>query len=218
MKLVVISDTHERFHRQEDLPPADLLIHCGDFTNQGYLNKVEEFARWLHYVADKYTKIIVIAGNHDLTFDEPEMSRGSRKLTECGPSNLIYLNHSQYIFNDIVIFGSPFTPRFGDWAFNVDRGASLAAKWANIPANTDILVTHGPAYGILDPGRLEEHVGCEALTTRLKMIAPRLHLFGHCHNGYGRYREAVDSTTLHINSASCDEMHNLVNKPQIIIL
>ena len=215
MKLVVLSDTHEHFHRLEDLPPADLLVHCGDFTNQGNLKRVAEFADWLHRIADRYIRIIIVAGNHDRTFDEPGKSRGQHRLQENGPSNIIYLNHSQYIFNDTVIFGSPFTPRFGDWAFNVERGQPMADKWASIPHNTNVLITHGPARGILDPGRHEEHVGCDDLAARIAAVKPRLHVFGHCHSGYGRVN---CRSTLHVNAASCDEMHNLVNAPQVISL
>lgn len=213
MKIVAISDTHEHFHRQDDMPPADLLIHCGDFTNQGNLKRVAEFAEWLHRVSDKYTRIIVVAGNHDRTFDEYEPSRGRHRLQENGPANIIYLNHSKYIFNDTVIFGSPFTPRFGDWAFNVDRGPRIAEKWAAIPANTNILITHGPPRNILDPGRMEEHVGCDDLAARVQIIRPRLHVFGHCHSGYGRVSLGQ---TLFVNAACCDELHNLVNEPQVI--
>jgi Icc-related predicted phosphoesterase len=215
IKVVAISDTHENFHRQEDIPPADLLIHCGDFTNQGSLKKVTEFADWLRRISENYTNIIIVAGNHDRSFDEPEPSRGHQRLQEDGPSNIIYLNHSQYIYNDIVIFGSPYTPRFGDWAFNVERGSALAEKWADIPPNTNILITHGPARGILDPGRSEKNVGCDQLAERIAIVKPKLHVFGHCHDGYGKVQ---CGETLHVNAASCDEQHNLINAPQVIYI
>jgi hypothetical protein len=35
--------------------------------------------------------------------------------------------------------------------------------WDKIPADTDVLITHGPPYGILDLTYDDEKVGCEEL-------------------------------------------------------
>lgn len=43
-------------------------------------------------------------------------------------------------------------PEFGGWAFNLPRGTPCLEKWNNIPDDTDILITHGPALGRFDGG------------------------------------------------------------------
>jgi hypothetical protein len=56
-----------------------------------------------------------------------------------------------------------------------------------IPDDTDVLITHGPPHGVLDAAMDGFLCGCEelldAVTTRVK---PRLHIFGHIHEGYGK--------------------------------
>ncbi len=91
----------------------------------------------------------------------------------------------------------------------------MARKWLEIPEDIDILVTHGPPMGILDPGYQDPHVGCEALSLQVDQIQPRLHVFGHCHSGYGRMQKG---NTLYVNASSCDERYKLVNKPQVVKL
>ena len=67
IRFVCISDTHTK-HRDIDLPDADILIHSGDFTFNGRRAEVKEFADWIRSLS-KFKYKIVIAGNHDFTFD-----------------------------------------------------------------------------------------------------------------------------------------------------
>ena len=111
------------------------------------------------------------------------------------------------------IYGSPWQPWFYDWAFNLPKnGFGLAAKWEGIPDDTDILLTHGPAFGILDTvdGRRHDNLGCELLTERLERLNVKLHNFGHIHTGYGYFRKG---DTHHFNSAVLDERYNYTQKP-----
>jgi Icc-related predicted phosphoesterase len=67
------------------------------------------------------------------------------------------------------------------------RGAEIAEKWALIPADVQVLITHGPPHGILDvvarPRR--KHAGCEAMRDRIAELPDlRLHAFGHIHEAY----------------------------------
>jgi len=217
MKIIAVSDTHESFHVPEDMPEGDVLVHAGDITNMGYKHAIKQFAEWLKSIEHKYDEIVVIAGNHDFLFEENPME-AQGILREYGPHNLHYLQDESFVYHHLEsdkeykFYGSPWTPRFHDWAFNVNRGVLIAAKWQMIPGDTDVLITHGPPHGILDPGRGEEHVGCEEL---LKWMPSgvKAHIFGHCHGGYGRVMRA---STLHVNAACCDEMHGLNRSPQII--
>ena len=85
-----------------------------------------------------------------------------------------------------TIHGAPWTPRF--WgAFNLDRGEAIGARWAAVPANVDVLVTHGPPLGCRDfVPRVQEHVGCANLAEEVTgRIRPAVHCFGHIHEGHG---------------------------------
>jgi Icc-related predicted phosphoesterase len=93
--------------------------------------------------------------------------------------------------NDVTIdgikfYGSPWQPEFHDWAFNLPRGEELAAKWEKIPDDVDILITHSPAYGILDYAPIGGHVGCEELYRKIAEVKPKIHVCGHIHDGYGQ--------------------------------
>jgi predicted phosphodiesterase len=49
MRLCCISDTHS-LHDQVVLPqasPADVLVHAGDFTGNGTIEQVSDFALWM---------------------------------------------------------------------------------------------------------------------------------------------------------------------------
>jgi len=94
------------------------------------------------------------------------------------------------------------------------RGPKLAAVWSNVPADTDVLITHSPPFGILDVVN-GEHVGCRDLARELKRIRPRLHIFGHIHQSYGR----IDRDgTIYVNAALRDEEYKLVNQPIVVDL
>lgn len=82
-------------------------------------------------------------------------------------------------------WGSPWHPRFMDWAFNLATEAELQAKWALIADDIAVLITHGPPLRILDRCFDGREDGCAALARRVREIGPALHLFSHIHEGYG---------------------------------
>jgi hypothetical protein len=110
------------------------------------------------------------------------------------------------------IYGSPWQPEFHNWAFNLPKnGLELEQKWNDIPDNTDILITHGPAFGYLDTimGQYD-NLGCELLTKRIKTIKPKIHVCGHIHSGYGY---VFDGDTHFINASVLDERYQYTQKP-----
>lgn len=113
----------------------------------------------------------------------------------------------------LKIYGSPWQPRFYDWAFNVDRGDAISKKWELIPEGIDILVTHGPAHGILDDTINGMRVGCEELFKKVVQVKPRIHVCGHIHWAYGM-RDFNDTT--YINASSLGENYRYENKPIVI--
>lgn len=214
MKITFISDTHGR-HNQitKDLPGGDLLIHAGDISSMGYKQEIQDFCEWFDNI-DNYTHKVFIAGNHDWGFQN-----NTEKVKEILDfyENITYLQDNEVLVGNslVSIYGSPWQPEFYNWAFNLPRkGVELKEKWDNIPSNTDILITHGPAYGYVDKviGRTE-NLGCELLTERIKQLKPKIHVCGHIHSGYGY---TFDGDTHYINASVLNESYVYYNKPLTI--
>ena len=213
MLVTLISDTHDQ-HRSVNLPGGDLLIHTGDFMTSGYSkSQAEDFFKWMEY--QDYDDIVFIAGNHDrIMQNEPDAMKGILDGYKC----IDYLEDTELVLygdgpngdlpeNNIRIYGSPWQPEFYDWAFNLPRnGDELKSKWDAIPTNTDILLTHGPAWGILDEvyNRRGVHLGCELLTERIAVVKPKIHVCGHIHSGHGYY---FDGTTHFFNASVLNESY-----------
>jgi predicted phosphohydrolase len=188
--IVCVSDTHGH-HDITDVPPGDILVHAGDLTMFGELDEVSQFDTWLGNLPHAHK--VVIAGNHDWCFQN-QAERARQRLT-----NAIYLEDAAATVAGLKFYGSPWQPWFLDWAFNLQRGPELAAKWALIPDDTDVLVTHGPPEGILDLTKRWVRVGDADLLARVRQVRPKLHVFGHIHEAAG-----VDESvgTLFVNAAT----------------
>lgn len=203
LKIVCISDTHTR---HTPVPDGDILIHAGDATFRGTEKEIFDFSGWYSSLPHHYK--IFVAGNHDIMFETNNIK--ARSLLH--PS-IIYLQDSGVILNGIKFWGSPWQPEFFDWAFNLPRGEPLKHKWSLIPDDTNVLITHGPPYSILDRTPSGELVGCKELVGAIKRVEPAFHVFGHIHNGYGIEEH---SHTTFINASICDEDYLPVNKPIVI--
>ena len=192
MKFTVISDTHNK-HSKLDLGSGDVLLHCGDFSGRGSEQQIVNFNDWLGTLNFKHK--IVIAGNHDFMFEkDPQKARSL--LT-----NATYLQDSAIEIEGLKIYGSPWQPWFHNWAFNLQRGKDLKEKWSLIPDDTDILLTHGPPYGVQDLTSNGEHVGCEDLLEKVLSIKPKVHCFGHIHEDSGT---TVYEDIKFINASTCN--------------
>lgn len=185
IKILHISDLHN--HHPEGLPKANLLIISGDY---GFKSKraplavvakeFKVFNNYLKSIRHKYDEIIYVPGNHDTLFELDE-EYGKEIMTQA----LVLINES-FSYKGLKIYGSPVTPSFCNWAFNVDRGEDIRKVWDRIPLDTDVLITHGPPYGILDVVEGDsEPLGCEELRIAVERVKPQLHLFGHIHSARG---------------------------------
>ena len=112
------------------------------------------------------------------------------------------------------IYGSPWQPRFLDWAFNLDE-PDLARKWEQIPEGIDVLLLHGPPRGAGDMTINQERIGSPSLGKRIEAVQPRLVVCGHNHGGYGRY---MIGDTLVVNAALMDDNYRPVNPPVVLEL
>jgi Icc-related predicted phosphoesterase len=222
-RITVLSDTHTKHGliSMEDLPGGDILIHAGDIMNSGY-NKhdIHSFCTWFQSLK-QYEDKVFIAGNHDRLFEnEPHEVEGYLKdyplIDYLQDAELVSYGdgpNGDYPEGNIRIYGLPHTPEFYSWAFNVPRNShEMQEIMNNIPDNTDILITHGPAYGTLDTvkGRQYDNLGCELLAQRIEVIKPKIHICGHIHSGRGiEYKNG----TLFINASVLDERYEYTQKP-----
>jgi Icc-related predicted phosphoesterase len=212
-RITFISDTHTKHDKITNfLDGGDILIHAGDLTGRGYITEIENFMRWYDKINNYDTKIF-ISGNHDFGFqDESEKVRGL--LT--GYKTIEYLEDELLMVGEdydtmIKIWGTPWQPEFYNWAFNLPRGEKLKEKWDLIPVDTDILITHGPAFGKLDYVDYNKiNVGCEELLKRVEEIKPKIHVCGHIHGGRGY---VFDGNTHFINASILNDRYEFRNKP-----
>jgi len=203
MKFVSISDTHCR-HRNLKLPKGDVIIHAGDISNRGDKSEVIDFLAWFGKLNYKYK--IFIAGNHDFFFEKNKLPI----IEKLVPPDVIYLKDSGIVIEGLSIWGSPVTPWFFNWAFNKHRGAAIRKHWNLIPTDTDVLITHGPPYGILDAVINQRRAGCKDLLEKVQEIKPKVHVFGHIHESYGMQNKGGIKF---INGCLLNEGYELVNKP-----
>lgn len=208
MLITAISDTHKGY-KQLKLTEGDILIHAGDWESYNFSSEVKDFSNWLKKQPFKHK--IVIAGNHDKFAYEHNLETKEILKDSC-----IYLENEGIEIEGIKFWGSPITPKFGDWFFMAERGSQIKKYWDIIPKDTNVVITHGPIYGVLDQpffyGKFEEGVGCSDLKKVLKTIKPKLHVFGHIHGSYGIKK--IDGTT-YINASVMNEEYEVVNEPII---
>jgi predicted MPP superfamily phosphohydrolase len=228
-KIVIdmLSDTHNQ-HEKFKCEGGDILLHSGDCTSRGGLSEAIKFMEW--FGKQPYTHKVMIPGNHDWIFEE-----NPAVMQEYAAKNGIHLlNDSGVILSgavivgepsavreggtsieryDIKVWGSPVQPWFHSWAFNRymdERHATakhpwIKPHWDMIPEGTEILLTHGPAYMILDKVvRGNFNVGCYHLAKRIEELGVSLHVCGHIHEGKGFH---YGPKTTYVNASSLDERY-----------
>ncbi|KAL2200450.1 Metallo-dependent phosphatase-like protein [Corynascus similis CBS 632.67] len=186
VSVICVSDTHNSL---PVLPDGDVLIHAGDLTQSGSLRELQEAVDWLR--TQPHPIKIVVAGNHDLLLDANyDGQRGTGREDAASERNMIDWGGVIYLENasttvtcangrQVLIYGSPLSVRLGNWAFQYPRSVDV---WTGtIPDDVDVLITHGPPRAHLDLLQL----GCTHLLRELWRVRPRLHVFGHVHEGAG---------------------------------
>lgn len=210
MRVVVVSDTH-KLESELQMPEGDVLIHAGDWGMRGSREEFEDFSMWLKL--QPYSHICCAAGNHDKLAEK----NWDLAVEILGRAKL--LHNEAVIIDGVKFYGCSTTPTFGyGWAFMKNRGPDIAEDWALIPDDTDVLITHGPPYGILDeveewPGAYK-NVGCEDLRKRVDQLSNlKLHCFGHLHLMGGKTKQL--GNTIFANAAMVNEDYKVVNEPLV---
>ncbi|KAG5961445.1 hypothetical protein E4U58_004259 [Claviceps cyperi] len=207
-------ETKSPFYRYP-LPQADILLHCGGLTLH---SDPHEFSQTLQVLRQHTAPLkLFIAGSHDtildknftspfssaarqkslLDFEERDRKRVHELIKDARQSGVHYLTEGSYTFyltNGAVfnIYASPWTPRNGRWAFQYE-----GAHQFKIPNSVDVVMTHGPPWGICDAirdeadggegsnSRPKKRAGCKYLLQAVARAKPQLHCFGHIHESWG---------------------------------
>jgi Icc-related predicted phosphoesterase len=199
MKILHISDTHNRHRELKNLPKADVIVHSGDVSEVGTDNEVIDFMNW--FCDLDYKHKIFIAGNHDFCLEDADKIEGL-------DANCHFLQASGVEIEGIKFWGVPlfFCSEIAPTKYEHRIDA--------IPADTDVLITHNPPYEILDTSDVS--YGCRDLLKRILKVKPKYHLFGHIHEAYGIHKT---NATTYINAAILDENMKLrTNKPFVVEL
>lgn len=217
MKIVAISDLHGQF--PDNVPECDLLLIggdiCPDYRGDRETRQFDwfctDFDDWLDVQPAK--NVLATWGNHDWVGVDLHSA-----VNSYGSKCKFFVDEETTV-NGLRVWGSPWQPRFYDWAFNLDE-PELEKKWALIPEGIDILLLHGPPYGYGDLapsyGRSKEpaiHVGSPSLTKAIERVRPRLVVCGHIHPGYGSY--TMGCGTIVLNASMVNERYEMVNNPHV---
>lgn len=218
MRILGISDLHGYL---PEIESCDILLIAGDvcpvwnhalaFQAQWLKN---EFTEWLEKIPAKH--IVGIAGNHDFVLAQNPAFGDDFPWT--------YLHDTSIEIEGIKIHGSPWTPRFGQWAL-MKEDSALTEVWDKIPLDTDILMVHGPMYGYGDVvagysltkrgWEASTHVGSSTLRWRFEMSEQldnvKAFVFGHIHEGHGMY--PVNSQLIAYNVSQMNDVYEPVNSP-----
>lgn len=187
MTILQISDTHNRHQQLTNLPAADVIVHCGDFTDMGTEEEVFDFLNW--FIELPYPHKIFVVGNHDFCLWEAED-------IEDLPDNVHFLQDRGCEIDGVRFFGL---------AYNHPE--------ALIPNNVDVLVTHEPPVMILDESN-GTHWGNALLRNRILQVKPKYHLFGHAHDAYGLEEH---NGIVFSNGASLNDFYEMCHRPKLFM-
>lgn len=204
MKILHISDTHNKHRDLGQMPEADVLVHSGDFSMAGSDAEALDFLEWFCDLPYKHK--IFIAGNHDDCMIDANL--------EGLPDNVHYLHNSGIAIDGVTFYGAPMLAEL------VDGEMRSLERYDLIPDTVDVLISHRPPLGIMDGNfnpqarRLRTiHYGSAELLDKVDIVKPKIHLFGHVHNANG----IIDLYfTRFCNAALCNDRYEIDSKPVLI--
>jgi len=205
-KIVAFSDLHGQYSKKLtgwfNNHPADILLFAGDLQKNNF-DDGKEFLQWLDKLP--YEHKVLTFGNHDCNY---RYVLDQAKLY----NNIHFLFNQSIILEGIKFFGSPNSRIFGSWSF-MNTEKELKDIYDTVPDDTNILITHTPAFEILDLTCSGESAGSYSLRKRIKELKYlKYHIVGHIHEGYG----AISEGDLKIfNTSLLDENYRFVHMPVI---
>ncbi|KAI0483161.1 calcineurin-like phosphoesterase [Xylariaceae sp. FL0804] len=182
VRIVCLSDTHESVVGR--VPDGDLLVHCGDLTNDGTAASIQKQVDWLASLPHQHK--VLVCGNHDSWFDldaRAEEDALGRRSVDMKSVHYLERRSVTLTFKGgrrLNIYGAPDLPRCGG-PENAFQYSPEQDPWkGTIPGDADVLVTHTPPLHHLDLS-----LGCPSLLAEVWRKKPKVHIFGHVHWGRG---------------------------------
>jgi len=230
LKLLAMSDMHGQLPEPARVAtPADVAVIAGDITpkSQMYYGGtasgrytqmrwiLNEFLPWLTLLPVRH--VVLTWGNHDHVGEHPDLLPDS-----VWPARVHVLVNRSVTIDGVSFHGVPHTPRFHNWAFNDDdTPGALGRRWAQVPVGTDVLVSHGPPFGVCDTARRgdSDPLGSRTQAAWLQSAdpnRPRVVICGHIHGSGGQSATCGDSHVY--NVALVDESYRPCRNPRVIRL
>ena len=197
MKIIAFSDVHGQ-HRDIKIPECDVLIFAGDYSWESDLVNSLNFFEWFREQPGQHK--ILVPGNHDTCVDIPIWE------------GINVLINDELVIKGVKFFGSPYTPIFNNWYY-MKPEEELRRMYDTFPTDIEVLITHGPAYGVLDKYD-GKHIGSKALSDFFIKNYPRYHIFGHNHEA----GHIIQNGTNSYNVAMCNQEYKLIYPLTIIDL
>jgi Icc-related predicted phosphoesterase len=213
VRIIATSDCHGKL-AQATLPPGDVLVLAGDLLADApkehpdpvgfQAERLAELDAFLCELAFK--AILLVAGNHDGVLQtRPDLARALRGAR--------YLEDEGCTVGGVRFWGSPWQPGLWHHPFFMADGHEALNVYRRIPADTQVLITHTPPWGILDRWDPPHALGSRMLRACVAGLRPPVHVFGHMHPSYGTHEE---HGTRFYNAALCDGEGVPRNPPHII--
>lgn len=204
MKICVTSDTHGFLPK---IPECDIFMHAGDIcpvinhriTYQKHFIHNDLLSWFNKKIPSKHN--VFTPGNHDYIFEKHPEFIPTMWKAHCLIDQFVEIE-------GLKIWGSPWQTWFRDWAFNAPKegGEEFLDKiYSKIPDDTDIIITHGPPYGLGDKTDRGDHTGSHSLLKAMERIKPKFVITGHIHSAVGSYR--FGDTTQVINASYLNERY-----------
>lgn len=195
MKIIATADLHGHLPEIEE---CELLLIAGDICPLEHRSVKRQgqwlehsFAPWIEGRRCQAERVIYIGGNHDFVLERGGPGPRARAAAT-------YLQDSSVEVGGLKIYGTPWTEGPATWAFMLPERArgkapgsaapDLETAYGAIPDDADVVLVHGPPLGYGDSTLGGELKGSVPLLERLEEVRPRLTVFGHIHEGRGRFK------------------------------
>jgi Icc-related predicted phosphoesterase len=209
LRIVVISDTHERHEDFGDLE-GEVLVHCGDMFDLFAERPMtlQAMDDWFGRQRQRFDVILTTGGNHDHQIADALIHHAQPF------ANAVFLQEESFHYGGKHFWGAPWVPDLPSHAFHQSR-RQLERLWGRIPSDVEVLITHTPPWSVLDETSAGYRCGCNALLEEVQRVAPALHLFGHIHCSRG---EHTAGATRFVNASSVARGGRGVLAPMILDL
>ena len=216
MKIVALSDTH-MVYDFADAPSGDLLIIAGDILNRGTVKELQDTMLQLSKESHRWKHILIVPGNHDFALEGYMNSKltwedfAEDRYIFHYPRNMTISWEGMVEILGLKIFTWSWVPNLPNWAFYMFDDRILPyfkLRKFDIPKKVDLVVSHGPPYGVLDFVPRYGPVGSKTMEGVFEFEYDK-HIFGHVHEGAGTTIQDANENIVHTGGAEFRRYYNV---------